>query len=325
MDNNTLRKPIIIFIYLFSLFICSNLFAQNKEKDKEKKDTTILNDNPPTAKDTTTHNHYGDRLEDDPFYERKYPLWKPAIEVVGANAFIFAIDRYLFKYDFSTTVSIESWKRNHREGWEWDTDRFGINFIGHPYSGTLYYNAARSNGYSYFESIPFAIAGSLMWEYYGENTRPSYNDIINTPVNGSFLGEIQYRISSNILDDHKRGSERVFREIAAGIIDPMRGINRLLQGKSRRITRDTIYQKDLLNVTIFGGTRKVNEDKKFWSGTSNPIFNIHVDYGNPFEARVRKPFDYFKLRMEFNFNLDRKILDNIVGYAILSGKNVYTL
>jgi hypothetical protein len=40
-----------------------------------------------------------------------------------------------------------------------------------------------------------------MWEYFGENTRPSFNDVINTPVNGAFFGEILYRLSSNILDD----------------------------------------------------------------------------------------------------------------------------
>ena len=141
-------------------------------------------------------------------------------------------------------VNFQTWKHNIKAGWEWDTDRFGINFFAHPYSGTISFNMARSNGYNYWQSFPYALGGSLMWEYFGENTLPSYNDVINTPVNGAFLGEILYRISSNILDDRTRGMDRVLREIAAGIIDPGRGINRLLQGKTFRKTNKEIYQKE---------------------------------------------------------------------------------
>lgn len=53
-----------------------------------------------------------------------------------------------------------------------------------------------------------------------ENTRPSLNDIINTPISGMFIGEIIYRLSSNVLDDRLRGKKRVWREIFAGIINP---------------------------------------------------------------------------------------------------------
>jgi hypothetical protein len=71
-----------------------------------------------------------------------------------------------------------------------------------------------------------------MWEYFGENTRPSKNDLINTPISGAFLGEILYRISSNILDDRKRGAERVWREFFAGLINPTRALNRFTQKKN---------------------------------------------------------------------------------------------
>jgi hypothetical protein len=308
----------------FFLLICNSfcLFAQNGVlPDTTKVDTTIQkNDNPPVAKDTTLYNHYGDLLNDNPRYEKKYSVFRPAIEVIGVNGAIHYIDRYIFNYDWSY-VNTETWKTNIKKGWEWDTDRFGINFVGHPYSGSLYFNAARSNGYNYFESMPFAVGGSLMWEYFGENTRPSYNDIINTPVSGFFLGEVLFRISSNILDDSKRGGDRIFRELFATVINPMRGFNRLIQGKMWRYSTDDIYQKDLLNITVFGGIRKLNDGAQFGTGPVNEVFNLHIDYGNPFELRIRKPFDYFQLRTEFNFNASRKILDNIVGYGILTGRN----
>ena len=51
------------------------------------------------------------------------------------------------------------------------------------------------------------------------------------------------------------------------------------------------------------------------------MFNAQFDYGNPFEIRSRKPFDFFKIRTELNFNVGRKYLDNVTGYGILFGKN----
>lgn len=274
--------------------------------------------------DTTVQNKYGDLLNDDTLYNKRYPLWIPIAEVFGCNLFVFSMDRFLFKYDFATQVSLDTWKHNIKTGWEWDTDRFGINFVGHPYSGTMTFNTARSNGYSYLQSFPFAVGGSLMWEYFGENTLPSYNDIVNTPVNGAFLGEIFYRVSSNILDDRARGMQRVLRELAAGIIDPVRGFNRVLQGKMFRKLNKEVYQKEPLNITMYGGVEKVNATgvkDVFGTGTTNEIFNLQLDYGNPFENRTRKPFDFFKFRIDFRLGGGRKILDNITGYGILAGKN----
>jgi hypothetical protein len=293
-----------------------------QEKVKNLSDST---DNQPKKNvlvDTTIQNKYGDLLNDDTAYNKKSPLWKPIVQVAAANIFIWSFDRYGSNADFAK-ISPATWKYNLQKGWEWDVDRFGINFIGHPYSGTISFNAGRSNGYNYFQSFAFAVGGSLMWEYFGENTRPSYNDIVNTPVNGAFLGEILYRLSSNILDDRTKGMQRFSRELLAGLIDPMRGVNRLLQGKSFRKTNKEVYQKEPLNISLYAGIHKINDanNKVFGRGANSNMINIQFDYGNPFEKRPRKPFDFFKLRTEFDFGVGRKILSNITGYGILAGKN----
>src|SRR5258706_4836970 len=70
------------------------------------------------------HNMYGDLLNDDPEYNPKYPWWKPALGVVETNIFSWAVNRYIFKYDWAR-ISLTTWKNNIREGWEWDNDRFG--------------------------------------------------------------------------------------------------------------------------------------------------------------------------------------------------------
>jgi len=343
VTNSKSKRGIPVLFLLIVLFPAS-LFAQKKPiidsiipgkapvKEQLKEIKTIksqlLSDsvagephkNSPLI-DTTIQNKYGDLLNDDKKYNQKYPVWKPIVEVVGNNVFTWMLDKYVLKEDFSN-LGIGSWKYNIQKGWEWDSDRFGVNFFAHPYSGAMYFNAARSQGYNYWQSIPFAVGGSLMWEYFGETTRPSYNDLINTSLNGAFLGEMFYRLSSNVLDDRTRGSERVFREVLAGLIDPERGLNRLLQGKTFRHTTNEVYQKEPLNITLFAGVHKINTyNTIFGTGPTEILINMQFDYGNPFEETYKKPFDFFKLRSEFSFGSGRKVLDNLTGYGILVGDN----
>ena len=284
--------------------------------------TDSININTLTTKDTVPlYNKYGDLLNDDPFYNPKYAWWKPALRVLGANVFNWAVARYGYKYDWAR-VSVSDWKNNIKLGPEWDTDRFGLNFIGHPHTGNFYFNIARSHGYSFWQSLPYAIEGSLIWEYLGENTRPSWNDLINTPLSGMFLGEVFYRISSNILDDRKTGGQRVFREILAGAVNPPRALSRFTQGKMFRVTSKEVYQKEPLNITLYGGIHKVNENNNFGTGETNAILSMQLDYGDPFETRKRKPFDLFRFRVELGYGDDKNLLDNVNGYGILFGKNV---
>jgi len=329
-------KTVLILILFFS--IQALLFGQNKtakpdsiqpgkgSADKQLKDinekkvrlhSDATGNEPKKSRliDSTKQNKYGDILNDDSVLNKRYPVWVPALQVLGINAFVWSVDKYIFRSDFAQ-ISTGTWKDNIQKGWEWDNDRFGINFVGHPYSGTLSFNAGRSNGYNYFQSFGFSVAGSLMWEYFGENTRPSYNDIINTPVSGAFLGEVLYRLSSNILDDRTRGFERFSREFASGLIDPVRGLNRIMQGKSFRKTNKEVYQKEPLNISLYGGVHNAND-----GNTPSTLINMQFDYGNPFEKRKRKPFDFFKLRADLNFGVGRKTLDFVTGYGILFGKN----
>lgn len=319
-----------IFLFSFCLFIVNISSGQQADSTLKIPDSIRRGpDNTPirditiydTSVDYRPKNTYGDLLDDDPLYNPKYKWHVPAIKVAISNVVSWASSKYLFKYEWAD-VSAKTWKHNLSHGWVWDDDRFGTNFIGHPHSGNIYFNIARSNGYSYWGSMPYAIGGSLMWEYFGENTRPSRNDIINTPFSGMFLGEVLYRISSNILDDRARGANRFWRELLAGLINPPRGLNRLTQGKMGRVTTKEVYQKEPLNITLSAGVHRVNENNKFWTGTSTAILNLQFDYGDPFEVRKRKPFDVFRLRLESRIGQETKLLDNVTGYGLLFGKNV---
>ena len=267
------------------------------------------------------HNMYGDLLNDDPVYNKRYPVWIPASRVVLTNVVNWVVVRYVYKYDWAR-ISPSTWKKNLKGPWVWDNDRFGINFLGHPHTGNYYFNTARANGFTFGQSFPFAVGGSLIWELFGEKDPPSRNDIINTPISGMFLGEILYRISSNILNDRTRGVNRVFREFLAGIINPPRAFNRLTQGKMFRVTGKEVYQKEPLNITMSAGIHKVNENNHFGTGSTNAIFNLQFDYGDPFEIRHRKPFDVFRLRLEARYGDEKRLVDNVGGYGFLFGKNI---
>jgi Domain of unknown function (DUF3943) len=277
--------------------------------------------------DSTKKNRYNDLLDDDPEYNKKYPFWKPALQVVVMNAILNVVDRTVFKLQFAK-VDFSTWKRTAsagfpwNSGWEWDQDRFGNNFLSHPMTGCFYFNAARSNGYNFWQSAPIVLAGSYMWKTFGENGKPEREDLINTTFDGVALGEILYRLSSNILDDRSVGRERVLREIFAGLLNPVRGVNRLLKGETFRRTNREVYQTEPLNITFFAGIHSVNNQSlKLFSGHNDEMLNVQLDYGNPFEDRPRKPFDFFRFRAELNFGVGRKIVDNVTGYGILVGKN----
>ena len=79
----------------------------------------------------------------------------------GVNMGIWTFNRYITHEDFAY-ISLHTIKRNLKTYPVWDSDKLSTNLIGHPYHGSLYYNAARANGYSFWGSLPFTLGGSLM-------------------------------------------------------------------------------------------------------------------------------------------------------------------
>ncbi len=160
--------------------------------------------------------------------------WLAALEVLGINAGVWAVDRFIVN-DATARIGWSTWKANLKDGFAFDNDKFLMNFVGHPFHGSQYFNSARSLGMSYWASLPYAFAGSLMWEYFGETTQPSTDDLILTTGVGSYYGEVMFRMSSQILDDSATGGNRAVREVAAFLIDPIRGLNRVISGEAWRV------------------------------------------------------------------------------------------
>lgn len=59
-------------------------------------------------------------------------------------------------------ISLHSWATNLENPWQWDNNAFVNNQFSHPYHGSLYYNAGRTNGFNFWQSSAWSFGGSLV-------------------------------------------------------------------------------------------------------------------------------------------------------------------
>lgn len=135
----------------------------------------------------------------------------------------------------SEVPMFKRWFRNvFKKGPEWDHDNPIFNYVLHPYAGAAYFMAARSCGFSFWGSMLYSAAISTVgWEFGIEAfmERPSYQDLVITPVVGSLLGELCYKGKRAIVD---RGYELfgspVLGHVAAFFLDPVNEVVDLFRG-----------------------------------------------------------------------------------------------
>ncbi len=316
-----MKARILAFAFLCTLLFIAVTASAQPSTAHDREPIVPAFSKAPQAFDSTVLNSIGWLFNDDKYYYERAPIWLPLVKITLSNAALWAVDRYVFNYDFSH-ISLESWKRNLQEGWTWnDSDRFGNDFFFHPYTGGGYFMDARSLGYDFWESIPFALFGAVEWKYFGENDQPTYPDLINTTINGTFMGEVAYRLTSDVIDDRAKGGERVWREAFAALLSPSRFFSRLITGKLWKIADRPVLEREPTDVSLSVGPHLVNNGTSFGTGPVKLSLNGIVEYGNPFEAREHKPFDHFKLWGEFTNAYERKYLGGVTGYGLLAGTN----
>ena len=227
----------------------------------------------------------------------KKRYWQAALEATGINVGVQLFDRYGLKSDFAQTT-LNSLKRNFTDGMVWDNDYFITNLFAHPYHGNLYFNAARTNGLTFWESAPYALGGSLMWEFLGETEPPAINDIIATSCGGMAIGEMTHRLSLTILDDRYRGFSRFLREAAAAIVNPIQGLHRIFSGDAWRVRSDHYRYHDFnetpVDVSFSLGWRYLADDGALFRGVHAPYVNMTLTYGTSVDGdRHTQPYDFF--------------------------------
>jgi hypothetical protein len=191
-------------------------------------------------------------------------------------------------------------------GYHWEDDGLTADQFGHPYSGGLYFEGARSVGLSFWESALYALGGSAFWEAFAERDGPpgagphyfGLNDSIVTPLGGVATGEIMHRMSSLALDDSRRGGSRFFHEFVGMAASPVRGVNRVLTGEAFREGAPPVAKP--ARISFHGGVDRVvfvdvEAERSF---LPSALLAVDVEYGDlaPREGENTIPaYDFFDL------------------------------
>lgn len=238
-----------------------------------------------------------------------------------AQALPWSSNRYIRKAEFAK-ISIPGIQHNLKTcNWEWDDNKFINNQFSHPYQGSLYFNAFRSNGFNFWESVPAALTGSLFWETTCETHVPAPNDIFNTTLGGIAFGEIGNRLSKLILAKNRNKKKNITRKTVAFIFNPMQGTNRLTDQIPDKKEAD---YGDFTQASLVtdAGQRLVNQKgKKNFNKTKTELFGrLQLQYGDPFNE-FKKPFSNFSVVAEFG-NSDSALTNTLQIEGSLYGKKI---
>ena len=252
--------------------------------------------------------------------------WIAAAEVTGTNVFVWGRDYFSNKP--YAKINWKAIKDNFTRGIVWDNDGLATNHFGHAYHGGLYHNAARVNGLNFWQSLPYDLVGSAMWEFFAEIEPPAINDLLVTTFGGAMIGEITFRSSNLILNDSATGGERIAREAAAFIINPIGAVNRFLNGDLWKVRNSGYLYHDYelipIKVSVSMGGRMLIENKDFKTKQVDPYLHVGLHYGEAIEAEQNAPFDFFMADFTVTPSNNQKFINSIQMLGRLWGKEIET-
>jgi hypothetical protein len=236
--------------------------------------------------------------------------WVPAYEIPTFELLLNRYDHYAVdSHVYESPIS--NFKENLHHKWVVDNDAFATNQFLHPYQGAFYQGLARSSGLDFWQSSAYTFAGSLLWEYAGETTRPSRNDQVASGIAGNFLGEPLFRMASLLLESGPSGEPGLLRKIGAAIISPSMGLNRLVYGDRFagvfRSNDPAVYTRVDLGASLsahFTSNVNVTADltappasQTFKRQSVSAIFTMAYGLPGKPDYDYQRPFDYFNFEV----------------------------
>ncbi|HOX50766.1 MAG TPA: DUF3943 domain-containing protein [Fibrobacteria bacterium] len=221
----------------------------------------------------------------------------PLVQIVGANAFIGAFNNHVRRQPYADIDGGTIW-RNLSHEWVWDDNNFEVNQIGHPVQGGMYYSFARANGHGYLAGLAYTTLGSLQWEYFMETEPPAFNDLVTTRMGGTMLGEASWRLALALSGESTGESVGWLRRLGAGLVNPVFGADRLLNGSPSRTRQggsSRLMGLHITNSRVLGKgwtSSKGNADRPS-SQVPLASTSLRLVHGDPFEAK--KPMDHFSM------------------------------
>ncbi|QRY56555.1 DUF3943 domain-containing protein [Sphingobacterium siyangense] len=255
-------------------------------------------------------------------YQKKNFL-RAGIEWFSIQAIPASVN-YFIRKDPVSHISFKNFFSHLKlSAWTWDDNLFATNQMAHPYHGQFYFNSFRSNNYSFLQSTAATVAGSYIWETAGETEPPSINDIINTSFGGTILGEMTHRLSHHILSRPSlTKGQRNKKELLAMLINPINGLNRLLDGRWGDKVKGAVVDSSLVHTEVELGLRRFDaKEHDILNKGKNDIYaRIKLIYTND-DLDKKKPFDDFFLNLELGSD-DSSIVNAVNVYASLYGNRI---
>lgn len=153
----------------------------------------------------------------------------------GVALFLAALPESATGWETESDI-FSKWVENVKEGPVWDRDNWAYNYLGHAYTGGVYYQIARKSGYRQWDSFVYtALMSTFFWEYGVEAFAevPSIQDLVYTPLIGWVYGEWSYQTELGIRHrGNKVAGSKILGETSLFFLDPVdslgRGWNRLV-------------------------------------------------------------------------------------------------
>lgn len=263
------------------------------------------------------------KLEPNAPVRKKYFI-RAGTEWLLTQAFPATFNRFITKDPYSYITFKNFINHQRLSAWDWDDNQFSTNHIDHPYHGQLYFNSFRSNGYNVWESSIATAFGSYIWETAGETQAPSINDFVNTTYGGILLGEMLHRVSRNIIGKGRNGRNRKRNEFAAFLVNPVNGLNRMLDGKLGTV--DEYYEVDssVIKASFDIGLRRF--DTRFSNllerGKTSYFARLRFDYSNG-DHNFKRPFDQFYVNLEMGKG-DSTFINAVNVHALMYGTDFFS-
>jgi hypothetical protein len=249
----------------------------------------------------------------------------PRVEI---PAFLLALnlyDRAVYGRDVYGTSIRSTWDHVRKESWEFDEDPFNVNQFEHPYLGATMYGMARSSGLSFWESLLYSDAGSLVWELAGETGPPSVNDLITTGQAGSMLGESLFRMANLVLENGGR-RPGFWRELGAGALLPSVALNRFAFGERFRTPFPSHDPPNFWQVRLGASADAKVSDNSAVSTVRRQevVLDFVMNYGMPGDPRYthERPFDYFQFEFAAMSGVHtHNWIENVLCRGLLWGRD----
>ncbi|GKS59358.1 hypothetical protein YTPLAS18_28850 [Nitrospira sp.] len=209
------------------------------------------------------------------------------------------------------------WKNLTDSKWVIDDDQFKVNQFLHPYGGSIYYGLARSTGLNFWESFLYSVGGSFVWEIAGETTNPSINDMIATPIGGTFLGEPFFRMANLVLED-SNGKPGFWRELGAAVISPPTGFNRFVFGNKFDAVYPSHQPATFLRLEVGGSISSSSRNVSSNVEENGAVGDFTFTHGLPGKPgyTYARPFDFFDFHLTA---VTANVLESINSYGLLVG------